>query len=102
MSNRREVIAGLEGVIQMVETPNARPTVKLLESISGRLREAIDLLQVPDSTRKRVDFILLAIQQSTEIRTYNRNGNVLKRVHIIDPDLYHWSISQLHELAIAA
>ncbi|MGW8276067.1 hypothetical protein [Xanthomonas axonopodis] len=100
MPRRREAIAGLEGVIQLAETPNARPTIKLLESISGRVREAIDLLQAPDSTRKRVDFILLAIQQSTEIRTYSRNGNVLKRVHIIDPDLYHWSIAQLHEMAI--
>ncbi|USJ00871.1 hypothetical protein MUG10_00985 [Xanthomonas prunicola] len=102
MSRRQEAIAGLEGVIQLAETPNARPTIKLLESISGRVREAIDLLQAPDSTRKRVDFILLAIQQSTEIRVHNRNGVVLKRVRIIDADLYHWSIAQLHELAITS
>jgi hypothetical protein len=101
MPRRREAIAGLEGVIQLAETPNARPTAKMLETISGRVREAIELLQVPDSTQKRVDFILLAIQQSTEIRVTNRNGAVLKRAHIIDPDLYHWSIAQLHELAIA-
>jgi hypothetical protein len=101
MPRRREAIAGLEGVIQLTETPNARPTAKMLETINGRVREAIELLRVPDSTRKRVDFILLAIQQSTEIRVHQRNGNVLKRAHIVDPELYHWSISQLHELAIS-
>lgn len=100
MPRRREAIAGLEGVIQLVETPNARPTAKLLESISGRVREAIELLQVPDSDRKQIDFILLAIQQSTQIRVHNRGGKVLKRVQIIDPELYHWSIARLHELAI--
>ncbi|MBB5885455.1 hypothetical protein DYQ93_11500 [Xanthomonas sp. LMG 8992] len=102
MPGRREAIAGLERVIQLAETPNARPTGKLLESISSQVREAIELLQVPDSTRKQVDFILLAIQQSTEVRTYNRNGAVIKRARIIDPELYHWSISRLHEMAIAA
>ncbi|CAE6837169.1 hypothetical protein FHY35_004028 [Xanthomonas arboricola] len=102
MSQRREAIAGLEGVIQMVETPNARPTVKLLESISGQVREAIELLRVPDSQRKRLEFLLLAIQQSTEIRVHNRNGNELKQARIVDPDLFHWSMAQLHELAIAS
>ena len=90
----------LEGVIQLTETPNARPTAKMLETISGRVRGAIELLQVSDSTSKRVEFILLAIQQSTEIRVHNRSGGVLKRAHIIDPELYHWSIAQLQELAI--
>ncbi|WOB24739.1 MULTISPECIES: hypothetical protein [Xanthomonas] len=101
MPSRKQAIAGLESVIQMAETPNARPTIKLLESISAGIREAVDLLRTPDSARKRLDFMLLAIQQSTEIKVHERNGAVLRRAHIIDPELYHWAMSQLHELAIS-
>ncbi len=89
-------------VIQMAETANARATPKLLEAIGDRVRSAVDLLKEPDKDKQRIGFILLAIQQSTEVRKHIRNRKEVTRVHVIDQDLYHWGMGQLHTLAITS
>jgi len=99
MPRRKQVIAGLERVIQLAELRKDRPSAQLLDQISGRVREAIELLRMPDSERKRIEFILLAIQESTEVRKHLRNGKTVTRVHVVDLELYNWGMEKLHALA---
>lgn len=46
--------------------------------------------------------MLLAVQQSTQVAIKVVRGKRLTRVTIVDQQLYHWALEEIHALAGAA
>lgn len=89
----------LQGVLTVIDNRSKRSPTAVLEAVREMVQDAIAVLQEPDPLKQRLAFIVTAIIQSTEVRTYQRTGKTVARAHITDPELYHWAIAQVHDLA---
>lgn len=89
----------LKGVLTVLDNRGKRPTTEVLRAVGEMVRNALEVLQEPDPTRRRVEFILLAISQSTRIVERKRGDGVVRLARITDPTLYHWAIDDIHRLA---
>lgn len=89
----------LEGVLTVLDNRSKRPTAEVIQTVRTMVREALDVLQEPDATKRRVEFILLAISQSTRIVERKRGAGTVRLARIVDPTLYHWAIDDIHRLA---
>lgn len=93
----------LQGVLVVLESQKAKnPTAELLLAIREMVSDALAVLQEPDPTKQRIAFVLLAVQQSTQVAVKVVRGKRLTRVTIIDQSLYHWALEEIHSLAGAA
>ncbi|WP_439426796.1 hypothetical protein [Stenotrophomonas sp. T8] len=93
----------LQGVLVVLESQKAKnPTAELLLAIREMVSDALAVLQEPDPTKQRIAFVLLAVQQSTQVAIKEVRGKRLTRVTIIDQPLYHWALEEIHSLAGAA
>ncbi len=95
-------LAQLRGVLHVLENRRREPMSEVLQTVGTMVRDALAVLQEPDPLRRRIEFVLLAIQQSTEVRQFTRNGKVLTRVRVVELDLYNWALAQVHDMAGAA
>lgn len=58
----------LQGVLVVLESQKAKsPTAELLLAIREMVSDALAVLQEPDPTKQRIAFVLLAVQQSTQV-----------------------------------
>lgn len=89
----------LKGVLSVIDNRSKQTPTAVLAQVREMVQDAIAVLQEPDPLKQRLAFVLTAIRQSTEIRSYQRSGKTVTRAHITDPALYHWAITQVHELA---
>ena len=89
----------LQGALTVIDNRAKRSPTAVLEAVRAMVQDAIAVMQEPDPLKQRLAFVLTAIRQSTEIRSYQRTGKTVTRAHITDPELYHWAIAQVHELA---
>ncbi len=92
-------LSQLQGVLTVLDNRAKRPTPEVLAAVGSLVRDAIAVMQEPDPFRRRVGFVLLAIQESTEVRQFVRNGKTLTRVRVVDLDLYNWAMAEAHVLA---
>ncbi len=92
----------LQGALLVLENRGKRPTSEVITAATDIVRDAIAVLQEPDPLKQRLAFVLIAIRQSTEVKTFNRSGKVMKLARITEPELYHWAMTQVHEMANAA
>lgn len=97
---RDSVVTKLRATLNLLEPKGASGTVSpaVLGHIRGMVEEAIDLLQETDPLKKRVSFIVLALQESTKIHSVALRGKEHERILIIDRPLYEWAMKQVHEL----
>lgn len=100
---RLSPVSQLQGVLVVLENQKAKsPTAELLLAIREMVSDALAVLQEPDATKQRIAFVLLAVQQSTQVAVKVVRGKRLTRVTIIDQQLYHWALEEIHSLAGAA
>lgn len=96
-------VSQLQGVLVVLESRKAKnPTAELLTAIREMVSDALAVLQEPDPTKQRIAFVLLAVQQSTQVAIKVVRGKRLTRVTIVDQQLYHWALEEIHSLAGAA
>lgn len=93
------VLSRLQGALYILDNSKQRPVAEVVELVRGIVRDAVDVLHEPDPLKQRIAFVLLAIQQSTEIKQYERNGKQITRVRVSDLDLYNWAMSEVHAMA---
>lgn len=96
---RLPALTQLQGIVTVLDNRTKRPPTELLNTIREMVQDAIVVLQEPDHLKQRLAFVLTAIRQSTEIKTYNRQGKEYTVAKITDPTLYHWAIAEVHQLA---
>ncbi len=94
-------VSQLQGVLVVLDGRTNIPTAELLTTIRAMVSDALAVLQEPDSTKQKIAFVLLAIQQSTGVVRVVR-GKEITRVTVIDQPLYHWALREIHALAGAA
>ncbi|MDG2524633.1 hypothetical protein P6166_04580 [Stenotrophomonas sp. HITSZ_GD] len=92
----------LRGVLMVLDQKTKTPTAEVLGTIRTMVQDALDVLQERDPLQKRVAFVLLAVQQSTQVTQRTVRGKQLTRVTIVDQSLYHWALGEIHALAGAA
>lgn len=98
-SKRNAAAAQLRGLLVVLDNRAKQPAGKVLEAARQVATDALRILQEPDPTTQRVLFVIAAIKQSTEVKTYQRNGKSVTLTRITEPDLYHWAMEQVHRLA---
>lgn len=92
-------LAHLQGVLTVLDNRARRPASEVLSAVGDMVRDAIAVLQEPDPLKRRIAFVLLAIQESTEVKNHIRNGKTITRVRVIDLDLYNWALTEVHAMA---
>jgi len=99
---RLSPISQLQGVLLVLDNRSGRPTVEMLANVREMVGDALAVMQEPDATKQKIAFVLLAIQQSTEVVVRVVRNKELTRVTVIDQPLYHWALREIHALAGAA
>lgn len=99
---RLSPISQLQGVLLVLDNRSGRPTAEMLANVREMVGDALTVMQEPDATKQKIAFVLLAIQQSTEVVVRVVRNKELTRVTVIDQPLYHWALREIHALAGAA
>ncbi|MDX3932678.1 MAG: hypothetical protein QHC77_12165 [Stenotrophomonas sp.] len=99
---RLSPISQLQGVLLVLDNRSGRPTAEMLANVREMVGDALAVMQEPDATKQKIAFVLLAIQQSTEVVVRVVRNKELTRVTVIDQPLYHWALREIHALAGAA
>ena len=88
----------LRGLIYLIDR-NKLPPVELISHIKDTVMDAIQVLTNPDPLERKIQFVLLAIEQSTVVEVKRINGKPITKVRIIDLGLYNWALEQVHKMA---
>lgn len=99
---RTAIASQLQGVLTVLDGKAKVPTAELLATIREMVSDAMAVLQEPDPTKQRIAFVLLAVQQSTQVAVREVRGKRITRVTVVDQPLYHWALEEIHSLAGAA
>lgn len=89
----------LKGVLYVLDQQANRLTVELIQAVREMVQDALDVLQERDPLKKKIGFILLAIQQSTSVSVRIINGKRVTRVSVLDRVIYEWAMEEIHALA---
>ncbi|MFF2048040.1 hypothetical protein ACFVUR_09345 [Stenotrophomonas bentonitica] len=102
--SRDAAVTRLRSVLSQLQmrTPAGSVSPAVLNNVVGLVEEAIDLIQETDPLKKRVAFIVLALQESTELHVVALRGKDHERILIRDRPLYEWAMKQVHELTRVA
>lgn len=92
----------LHGIITVIENRAGLPADNVLASVRALALDAIELLEKAASDDKRRAFVLLCLQESTEVAGREVNGKLITRVTVKDQTLYAWSMAEIHRMANAA
>ncbi|KRG47359.1 hypothetical protein ARC20_03245 [Stenotrophomonas panacihumi] len=92
----------LQGVLTVLDGKTKLPTAEVLTAIREMVSDALAVLQEPDPLKRRIAFVLLAVQESTEVNVREVRGKRITRVTVVDQPLYHWALEEIHALAGAA
>lgn len=96
--SRDSAVAKLQMALSTMSTPGMTPS-SALNLVKSMVQDALDLIQEADPLKKRVAFIVLALQESTEIHVVALRGKEHERILIRDRQLYEWAMKQVHQLA---
>lgn len=97
-SRKVSAIGYLQGILLMLDNRAKRPSAELLEQIRGLANDAISVMKEPDPDKRKIGFILLAIQESTAVKVITLGGKRMTRVTILDQTIYHWALEEIHKL----
>lgn len=97
-AQRENPEALLRGLLYTIDR-NKLPPVDLITHIKDVVRDAINILTDPDPLQRRIQFVLLAIEQSTSVEVKHVNGKPITKVKIVDLSLYNWALDQVHLMA---
>lgn len=89
----------MNGILLTLDNRHKRPTVELLDLVREMAKDAITVLKEPDPVKQKVGFILLAIQQSTEVKFITSGRKRVTRVTILDHTIYNWAMEEIHALS---
>lgn len=101
-ANKQAATTKLRSALQLAGIKNSSGSVSpaVLEQIKGAVEEAIDLIQQRDPVKRHTAMIVLALQDSTEIRTvHTTDGQPVEHVWVKDRELFNWAIKKAHKLA---
>lgn len=89
----------LRGALYVLDNSSKRTPAEVLAIVRDIVRDSVSVLQEPDRLKQKIAFVLLAIQQSTQVKQHMRNGKLITRVHVTDQDLYNWAMSEVHAIS---
>lgn len=101
-ANKKAAVNRLQTALSLANLTNRAGTVSpaVLAQIKGAVDEAIDLIQQRDPVKRHTAMIVLALQDSTEIRiAHTTSGEAVEHVHVKDRELFNWAIKKAHKLA---
>jgi hypothetical protein len=88
----------LNGVRYAIESWDGKDPRALIKNIQAMNLDAIDVMKQPDPLLQRISFVVLALQQATDVQVREVNGKRLTRITILDKDLYEWAMHEIHLL----
>lgn len=91
----------LQSALAMAGMTNSAGSVSpsVLQHIKSAVQDAIDLIQERDPIKRHTAMIVLALQDSTEIRTSTTTaGEPVEHVWVKDRELFNWAIKKAHWL----
>lgn len=100
-ANKQQAITRLNSALNMASLTNSAGSVSpaVLNHIKAAVAEAIDLIQERDPIKRQAGMIVLALQESTEIRTvHTTSGEEVEHAWVKDRMLFTWAIKQAHKL----
>jgi hypothetical protein len=95
---RQKLDESLNGIKVSIERWDGKNPHALVRSIQKMNLDAIEVLKQPDPLLQKVGFIVLALQQSTEVKVRHVNGKRLVRITVLDKALHEWALEELHLL----
>ena len=98
LKKRLPPINQLQGVLIVLDKQKSHLSANDLASVKGMVQDALEILKEPDREKQHVSFVLLAIQQSTEVVEKVIRGKLITRVKIVDLHLYNWAMAEIHNL----
>lgn len=101
-ANKQKATQRLQSALAMAGLTNSAGSVSpaVLQQIKSSVEEAIDLIQQRDPVKRHTAMIVLALQDSTEIRiSHTTGGDEVEHVWVKDRELYNWAIKKAHKLA---
>lgn len=101
-ANKKAAVNRLQTALSLANLTNRAGAVSpaVLAQIKGAVEEAIDLIQQRDPVKRHTAMIVLALQDSTEIRiAHTTSGEAVEHVHVKDRELFNWAIKKAHKLA---
>lgn len=102
MSGRKlPALNQLQGVLLVLENRAKNTPGQVLAAVGEMVRDAIAVLREPDGLKQHIGFVLLAIQQSTEVKEYKIRGKLVTRVKVTDLLLYNWAMAEVHKMSAA-
>lgn len=99
--NRDSALGHLRMAVSMAGLTSQAGTVspQVLKNITSHVEDAIDLLQQRDPVKRHMSMIILALQDSTEIRVaHTTSGEAVEHVYVRDRELYNWAVKNCHKL----
>lgn len=102
MASRKRLppLAHLQGVLMVLDNRTKQPAANVLATVRDMVQDAISVLMEPDPLKQKIGFVLLAIQQSTEVRaSRGHTGKVTYKVKVVDQPLYSWAMHEVHSLS---
>ena len=88
----------LNGIRYTIERWDGKDAKALIKQVQSMNLDAIEVLKQPDPLLQKISFVVLALQQSTEVQVRELNGRRLTRITIRDKDLYEWALNEIHLL----
>lgn len=90
--------AALRGAVDIIEHHRGAPSPEMMRALATQVRSAYDQIMQPDPVRERIEFVLLAIRQSTRATSTVILGRQRDTVTVTDNHLYSWAITEIHRL----
>lgn len=98
-TKRREgVQMQLNGIKYTLESWDGSNPHQLVKNLQKMTLDAIEVMRQPDPLMQKIAFVILAIQQSSQVHVRTVNGKRLTRITILDKDLYEWAMNEIHLL----
>jgi hypothetical protein len=98
-AKRRQRLEGnLNGIEYLIGKWDGKNPHALIKSVQKMNLDSIEVLKQPDPLLQRIGFVVLALQQSSEVHVRTLNGKRLTRITIKDKHLYEWAMEEIHLL----
>ena len=89
----------LQGALLVLDKQGEHPAAEILANVRTMVQDAIAVLKEPDPVKQHIAFVLLALKQSTVVTERVIRGKTIVRVKVVELELYHYAMSQIHKIA---
>ena len=101
MSEKHEADAHLTGALHLIASASksGKPSAEMMLAIGSAVKSARDVLFNSDPLSRRIEFLFLAVRESTTVtETLGNDSKVYTTVKVCDRDLYNYAMSGIHKL----